>query len=201
MLELFSKANHLSRLTAKYSEEFVEHLLLLLTTADSNLQKTVLSCLLKCSKKQDFDNKTLKLPKYRKLLEGLTDDAKFKDMIPVINHGSDEGIEAGKAQTVEDDVETGKDTKKALKGAIPKLEKEDRLDVLPVIVKLLFSKLLKKKGSINKKNIHTRRNIVYAFLSGLEPATEFPIFFKELLEPLGLQDLLEQGVEIDLQET
>ena len=94
-------------------------------------------------------------------------------------------------------METGKDTKKALKGAIPKLEKEDRLDVLPFIVKLLFSKLMKKKGMINKKNIHTRRNIVYAFLSGLDPASEFQIFFKELLEPLGLSDILESDASID----
>ena len=36
----------------------------------------------------DFDNKTLKLPKYQKLLEGLCDDAKFSEMIPVIAHGS-----------------------------------------------------------------------------------------------------------------
>ena len=50
---------------------------------------------------------------------------------------------------------------------------------------------------INKKNIHTRRNIVYAFLSGLDPATEFPIFFKELLEPLGLSDIIEHNRSID----
>ena len=69
--------------------------------------------------------------------------------------------------------------------------------MLPVIIKLLFSKLLKKKGSINKKSIHTRRNIVYAFLSGLDPRTEYPLFFKELLEPLNLSGLLETGVNID----
>jgi hypothetical protein len=43
--------------------------------------------LLKSSKKQDFDNKTIKLPKYQKLLEGLCDEIKFKDMILVIAHG------------------------------------------------------------------------------------------------------------------
>ncbi len=48
-----------------------------------------------------------------------------------------------------------------VKGNIPKLAAEDRLEVLPVIIKLLFSKLLKKKGVINKKNFHTRLNIVY----------------------------------------
>ena len=45
-----------------------------LTTADDHLQKVALACLLKCSKKQDFVNRTVKLPKYKKLLEGLTDD-------------------------------------------------------------------------------------------------------------------------------
>ena len=101
---------------------------------------------------------------------------------------------------VEGDVEDGetvKEKKRAIKGGIPKLEQEDRLQVLPVIIKLLFSKLLKKKGSINKKSIHTRRNIVYAFLSGLDPQSEFPLFFRELLEPLNLADLLEVGVQID----
>ena len=115
-------------------------------------------------------------------------------MIPIINHGSEEG--GGEVETKEDSIEVGKDNKRALKGNIPKLEKEDRLEVLPVIIKLLFSKLLKKKGSINKKSIHTRRNIVYAFLSGLDPKTEFPLFFKELLEPLNLSDLLEESADI-----
>jgi hypothetical protein len=39
---------------------------------------------------------------------------------------------------------------------------------------------------LNKKSLQQRRNIVYQFLSGLEPVSEFPIFFKEVLEPLGL---------------
>lgn len=74
------------------------------------------------------------------------------------------------------------------------MAKEDRLEVLPFIVKLLFSKLCKKKGAINKNNsIDDRRNIVYIFLSSLEPATEFPLFFRELLEPLNLVELAEEG--------
>ena len=78
-----------------------------------------------------------------------------------------------------------------MKGAVPKLEKQDRLDVLPVIIKLLFSKLVKKKGAINKNNsINDRRNIVYIFLSSLDPTTEFKLFFKELLEPLELGDMI-----------
>jgi predicted DNA binding CopG/RHH family protein len=45
-------------------------------------------CLLKVSKKENFNNLTIKLPKYQKLLEGLTDDQRFKDMIPIITFGS-----------------------------------------------------------------------------------------------------------------
>ena len=61
----------------------------LLSSQESSLQKNVLSCLLKCSKKSDsFKNKTAKLPKYAKLLEGLADDLKFRNMIPIINYGS-----------------------------------------------------------------------------------------------------------------
>ena len=48
----------------------------------------VLNGLIKVSKKHDFANKTLKLPKYIKLLEGLIDDNRFRDMIPVIAFGS-----------------------------------------------------------------------------------------------------------------
>lgn len=65
--------------------------------------------------------------------------------------------------------------------------------MLPFIIKLLFSKLLRKKGAINKKTIFTRRNIVYQFLSGLDPLTEYQMFFKELLEPLGIKDILERA--------
>ena len=90
-----------------------------------------------------------------------------------------------------DEVKGGESAKNRSKGSIPKLEKEDRLDLLPVIIKLLFSKLVKKKGAINKNsNINDRRNVVYIFLSSLDPETEFPLFFRELLEPLNLSDLI-----------
>jgi hypothetical protein len=58
--------------------------------------------------------------------------------------------------------------------------------MLPVIIKLLQSKLLIKKGAINKKSLYTRRNIVYSFFSSLSPTDEFPFFFDELLAPLNL---------------
>jgi hypothetical protein len=60
----------------------------LLQSADDVLQRNIITGLLKVSKKHDFKNQTVKLPKYQKLLEGLCDDLKFKDMILVIVHGS-----------------------------------------------------------------------------------------------------------------
>ena len=90
-VELFSKAGQLKKLQEDKSTIFIDHMLDLLNTSDSTLQKNALNCLLKCSKKQNFANKTLKLPKYEKLLFGLTDDLQFKDMIPVINFGQSEG--------------------------------------------------------------------------------------------------------------
>ena len=135
------------------------------------------------------------MPKYAKLLDGLADDQKFKLMIPVINHGSSDAATVTQAYVENEDYEApeevkGEQAKNRSKGSIPKLEKEDRLDLLPVIIKLLFSKLVKKKGAINKNsNINDRRNVVYIFLSSLDPETEFPLFFQELLEPLNLSDL------------
>ena len=81
-------------------------------------------------------------------------------MIPIIVFGSQEGPTES-LQAIEDQEETQKESKRNIKGNIPRLEKADRLEVLPFIIKLLFSKLMKKKGAINKKNIFTRRNIVY----------------------------------------
>lgn len=73
--------------------------------------------------------------------------------------------------------------------------------MLPFIIKLLFSKLVKKHGAINRNNsIDDRRNLVYIFLSSLEPDTEFPLFFKELLEPLNLTDLVVKRADLNDQE-
>ena len=56
--------------------------------------------------------------------------------------------------------------------------------------------MVKKKGAINKNSsISDRRNIVYIFLSSLDPATEFPLFFRELLEPLNLSDLIDDDAQ------
>jgi hypothetical protein len=52
---------------------------------DDRLQKLAIQGLLKVSKKANF---TVKLPKYQRMLEGLCDDIKYKDMISVVTFGS-----------------------------------------------------------------------------------------------------------------
>ena len=80
------------------------------------------------------------------------------------------------------------ETKKAAEKAnnIPKLAEGHRMDVLPIVIKLLLSKLIKKKGAINMKTVHTRRTIVYQFMSQLNPETELKIFFNELLSTFDI---------------
>ena len=137
------------------------------------------------------------MPKYAKLLEGLADDLKFRSVIPLINFGTTDGGSVNEAyldkpEEFEVKEEDTRENKRSVKGAVPKLEKEDRLDLLPIIIKLLFSKLVKKAGAINKNNsISDRRNVVFIFLSSLDPATEYALFFKELLEPFDLAELIE----------
>ena len=74
----------------------------------------------------------------------MADDHKFRDMIPVITFGS-------QTTQIQEEVEDGdvvmeeeKRPKKEV-GSIPKLAEEDRLEVLPLIVKLLLSKLANRK--------------------------------------------------------
>lgn len=129
------------------------------------------------------DNWTIKLPKYQKLLEGLADDTRFRDMILVITFGS-------QTTQIQEDMEDGdvvmeeeqkKKTKKEV-GSIPKLADEDRPELLPLIVKLLLSKLANRK----LKQTQDRRTLIYQFLASLNPASEYPIFFAEVLAPLNL---------------
>ena len=185
---MFSKATSLAKLSAAQSALLIEHLLDNISTSDEQMQKAALACLLKASKKQDFDNKTIKLPKYHKLLDGLCDDVKFKDMVVIIEHGQQSTGEEGNEA----------EGKQKSKESIPRLAPEDRAAVLPVVIKLLLSKLLKKKGALNKKSFHQRLTIVYTFFAGLHPQTEFPLVFAELLAPLGLKLNSDQNIEVEL---
>lgn len=117
--------------------------------------------------------------KYQKLLDGFTDDELFKDMIPIVVHGSH--THSGNADTDipeeymkdEDKKMHQKMARKETKSAIPKLEDQDRQQVLPIIIKILQSKLVHKKGVVNKKSLFVRRNLIYQFFASLNPATEF----------------------------
>lgn len=155
-----------------------------LRSSDSKLQKCSLECLIKSGYKNGL------VVKYKKLLEGFCDDEKFKDMIPILIHGSHARINdtdiAEEYKNETEDKATSKAIRKETKSLIPKLDDEDRQNMLPVIIKLLQSKMQIKKGAINKKSLFTRRNIVYQFFSDLNPETEFGFFLSELLRPINL---------------
>lgn len=129
-------------------------------------------------------------------MDGFIDDEKFKDMIPIMTHGSQD--QSGKQLADEDfvvDEELAKKVqRKETKSVIPKLEDEDRSIILPLIVKILQSKANHKKGAINKKSIHVRRNLIYSFYATLDPSSEFSIVIDQLLEPVGLSSSQEVSV-------
>lgn len=58
--------------------------------------------------------------------------------------------------------------------------------MLPIIIKLLKSKIIQKKGAINKKSIHVRRQIVFQFFASFDPIREFPTVINEFLRPVSL---------------
>ena len=100
LVELLSQASALNKLSPAHTEQLIEYMMRLLSSQESTLQKNVLKCLMKCSKKTDsFNNKTHKMPKYSKLLEGLQDDLKFRMMIPSINYGSSDAATVNQAYT------------------------------------------------------------------------------------------------------
>ena len=108
-------------------------------------------------------------------------------MIPVVTFGSQGGSVSATANAnqeyAEDDALKKQDAKA---NNIPKLAEGHRLDVLPIIIKLMLSKLIKKKGAINMKTVHTRRSIVYNFMANLHPDNELKLFFNELLSTFDL---------------
>ncbi len=129
---------------------------------------------------------------YKKLLEGFTDDLKFKDMIQVVNFGSQAGGSGTANQTDINEEGNNKNNEASKKGEqkannIPKLAEKHRVDVLPIIIRLMLSKLIKKKGAINQKSVHTRRTIVYSFMSQLKPENELQLFLNELLTPFDIK--------------
>jgi hypothetical protein len=104
-------------------------------------------------------------------------------MIPIMIHGSGA---TGEDEEPEEDLEAKPKKRKETKATIPKLETEDRAMMLPVIIKILQSKLLQKKGAINKKSIHTRRTMIYQFYASFDKSSEFPLVASNLLHMVGL---------------
>jgi hypothetical protein len=73
----------------------------------------------------DEKNKTLKYPKYQRLLEGLADDKTYIDMMPVIAFGRKQAQEDQEMKEEQEKTEA-KESKREQKGKIPRLEVEDR---------------------------------------------------------------------------
>lgn len=84
-----------------------------------------------------------------------------------------------------------------IKFQITSLSDTERKIVLPYVIRILNTKLLKKRGKSNRKSIETRRKIVYRFLSKLTNE-DLKIFISQVIEPFNLtfkdvedQDILE----------
>ena len=73
-------------------------------------------------------------------------------------------------------------------------EKEKDI-LLPYIIRILNTKLLKKKGKANRKSLETKRTIVYRFLSSLSKE-DLKIFIAQVIEPFGLsiEDVKDQEI-------
>ena len=157
-LDLFRRADSLKQVPK--IGDFQALLKDFLSSTDNKLQKCALECLTKSGYCKGL------LTKYKKLLEGFADDEKFKDMIPIMIHGSNSGPSVGETTEGQDggEFEKEKETKakrKETKSAIPKLEDEDRAQMLPIVIKLLQSKLQQQRGAINKRNLYSRRSLVF----------------------------------------
>ena len=142
----------------------------LLSSTDTKMQRNSLECLTKSGYNRGM------LTKYAKLLDGFADDEKFKDVIPIMIHGS-----GATAEDLPDLEEKATKKRKDTKSLIPKHEEEDRNAMQPNIIKLLQSKLQQKRGAINKKSIHTRRTIIFQFYASFDKEKELPLIANELL--------------------
>ena len=72
-----------------------------------------------------------------------------------------------------------------IKFPLSTLTEQERKVLLPYIIRMLNSKLLKKRGKANRKSIVTRRKIVYKFLAELKNE-DLDIFIRQAIEPFNL---------------
>lgn len=107
-LELLGKADNLKKIPEK--EKLQKLCMRLLNNSDTKLQKLALSTLIACDSEGTLRH-------YRKLLEGFTDDQKFKDTIQVLIFGQKNESENPSNRADEDN-----SSKKDKKGEIPKLQ-------------------------------------------------------------------------------
>jgi len=72
-----------------------------------------------------------------------------------------------------------------IKFQISTLSETERKVILPYIIRILNTKLLRKVGKSNRKSLETRRKIVYRFLSKLAHE-DLEMFISQVIEPFNL---------------
>eukprot|EP01043_Picozoa_sp_COSAG02_P004304 COSAG02_NODE_111_length_36009_cov_42.221248_1_plen_2408_part_00 len=132
----------------------------LLTKAEPEIQQLALDCLLTFK-----DNK---LGQYRESLSGIIDEKTFRSTLATF-------------KLADEDVVKRRQGELELKVVV--VRKEDRPRLVPVLVRILYGKLLNRKGRRHaQQSLSVRRATVMSFLSGLRP-DELVHLFDVLLEP------------------
>eukprot|EP01044_Picomonas_judraskeda_P005540 COSAG03_NODE_526_length_7152_cov_8.927690_1_plen_1254_part_10 len=132
----------------------------LLTKAEPEIQQLALDCLLTF--------KDSKLGQYRETLSGIIDEKTFRSTLAMIKLAEEDAFKRRHGE---------------LEVKVVVVRKEDRPRLVPVLVRILYGKLLNRKGRRHaQQSLSIRRSTVMGFLSGLRP-DELVHLFDVLLEP------------------
>ena len=144
----------------KSAEQVRESYESLLTKAEPEIQQLALDCLLTFK-----DNK---LGQYRETLSGIIDEKTFRSTLAAF-------------KLADEDVVKRRQGEVELKVVV--VRKEDRPRLVPVLVRILYGKLLNRKGRRHaQQSLSVRRATVMGFMSGLR-SDELVYLFDVLLEP------------------
>lgn len=132
----------------------------LLTKAEPEIQQLALDCLLTF--------KDQKLGQYREALGGIIDEKTFRQTLATFKLADEDVVKRRHGET-------------ELKVTV--VQPEDRPRLVPVIVRILYGKLLNRKGRRHAQaSLSARRSTVMSFLTGLRP-DELVHLFDILLAP------------------
>ena len=151
---------------SKLREPLVRVLLNFLAHKEGRVQSLALECLTKVGYPY--------LHIYTETLLKICAEDGFKEEVICFSVADD----AGTTERAVGSSEKGKKTdEQIMRGCT--LEAQHRDHILPLLIRILLSKLFKKKGKDSKRNLHSKRNLVYQFFSSLS-ARELALFFEEL---------------------